>query len=316
VFVSASLGVALGRGTEIDADGLLSNADAAMYVARANGKRRAEMFDPAMHGATRDRLVLEADLRRAVGRNEFEVHYQPVWATETRRMVGVEALVRWRHPRRGLLAPAQFIAAAEETGLIVPIGRLVLREACRQVAAWDRAGGPSAGLSIAVNLSPRQMREPDLVETIERALAESGLRAGRLNLEITEAVLVEDSAAMADLLEKLKQLGVRISIDDLGTGYSSLSYLRRLPIDTLKIAKPFVDVVTNGAKDEALAQAIVALARSLQLEVIAEGIEQESQLDILVRIGCELGQGYLVSPPVPADGLLAFASVASRPNAA
>jgi len=314
VFVSASLGVALGRGAEIDPEGLLSNADAAMYVAKANGKRRAEMFDPSMHREVRDRLVLEAELRLAIGRNEFEVHYQPVWATDTRRMVGVEALVRWRHPRRGLLAPAHFIAAAEATGLIVPIGRIVLREACRQIAAWDRAGGPSAGLSVAVNLSPRQLREADLVETIAGALAESGLRAERLNLEITEAVLVDDSPAMAELLREIKALGVRISIDDFGTGYSSLSYLRRLPIDTLKIAKPFVDVVTNGAKDEALAQAIVSLARSLQLEVVAEGVEQESQLAILVGMGCELGQGYLVSPAVPADRLPALASVLVSPE--
>ena len=307
-FISASVGVALGRGAEFDPDELLSNADLAMYVAKAKGKRRWEMFDPSMHREVQIRLVLEADLRRAVSRNEFEVYYQPVWATNTRRMVGVEALVRWRHPSRGLLAPAHFIAAAEETGLIVPIGRLVLREACRQVAAWDRAGGPAAGLSVSVNLSPRQLREADLVETIAGALVDSGLRADRLSLEITEAVLVDDSQAMFELLRELKALGVRISIDDFGTGYSSLSYLRRLPIDTLKIAKPFVDVIANGALDEALAQAIVSLARSLQLEVIAEGIEQESQLDVLVRIGCELGQGYLVSPPVPADGLLAFAS--------
>jgi len=211
-----------------------------------------------MHREVRDRLVLEADLRRAVDRDEFKVRYQPVWATDTRTMVGVEALVRWQHPDRGLLAPAEFIAAAEETGLIVPIGSFVVREACRQVAAWDRGGGPGAGLSVAVNLSPRQLLEADLVETIAGALADSGLRPERLALEITEAVLVDDSPAVAGLLQELKALGVKISIDDFGTGYSSLSYLRRLPIDTLKIAKPFVDVIANGANDEALAQAIVS----------------------------------------------------------
>jgi diguanylate cyclase (GGDEF)-like protein/PAS domain S-box-containing protein len=309
-FISASIGVALGRGAEFDPDELLSNADAAMYVAKAKGKQRWETFDPTMHREVRDRLALEADLRRAVSRSEFEVYYQPVWTTNTRRMVGVEALVRWRHPSRGLLAPAHFIAAAEKTGLIVPLGRFVLREACRQVVAWDQDGGPAAGLSVAVNLSPRQLDEADLVETVAAALADSGLRAERLNLEITEAVLVDDRPEIVDLLGKLKHFGVRISIDDFGTGFSSLSYLRRFPIDTLKIPKPFVDVVTNGTQDEALAQAIVSLARSLHLAVIAEGIEQESQLDLLVGMGCELGQGYLVSRPVPADGLLALASLA------
>jgi EAL domain-containing protein (putative c-di-GMP-specific phosphodiesterase class I) len=231
-------------------------------------------------------------------------------------MVGVEALVRWRHPRRGLLPPAEFIAAAEDTGLIIPIGRQVLRDACMQVAAWDRAGGPGSGLSIAVNLSPRQFREVGIVETVSEALAESGLRAERLNLEITEAVLVEDSPIVAEILARLKSLGLRISIDDFGTGYSSLSYLRRLPIDTLKIAKPFVDVVARGPRDEALAQAIVSLARSLQLEVVAEGVEHDNQLDVLVRMGCELGQGYLVSPAVPPDILPSFARASAKGDAA
>jgi diguanylate cyclase (GGDEF)-like protein/PAS domain S-box-containing protein len=307
-FVSASIGIALAGEAEMGQEELIRNADVAMYVAKARGKRRTETFDPGMHEQVRDRLVLEADLRRAVGRNEFEVHYQPVWATETRRMVGVEALVRWHHPRRGLLAPGTFIVAAEETGLIVPIGRFVLREACRQAAAWDLAGGPIADLSVAVNLSPRQMREADLVETIADVLRESGLRPDRLNLEITEAVLVDDSLGMTELLRQIKTLGVRISIDDFGTGYSSLSYLRRLPIDTLKIAKPFVDVVTHGAKDQALVQAIVALARSLQLAVVAEGVEQESQLDLLIGMGCEQGQGFLISPPVPAEKMPATAA--------
>ena len=315
-FASVSIGVAIGRGTETDPEELLRNADVAMYVAKANGKQRAEIFDPSMHKDVQDRLILEADLRRAVNRKEFEVHYQPVWETDTRRMIGVEALVRWRHPTQGLLAPAHFIGAAEDTGLIVAIGRQVLKEACMQVAAWDRAGGLVAGLSIAVNLSPRQLREADIVETISEALEESGIGAERLNLEITEAVLVEDSPVMAGLLARLKSLGLRISIDDFGTGYSSLSYLRRLPIDTLKIAKPFVDVVARGPRDEALAQAIVSLARSLQLEVVAEGVEEQTQLDVLLRMGCELGQGYLVSPAVPAECLAELADTSAKADAA
>jgi diguanylate cyclase (GGDEF)-like protein/PAS domain S-box-containing protein len=306
--VTASIGIALATDAGTDLEELLRNADVAMYVAKANGKRRTEVFDPDMQAQVRDRLVLDIDLRRALRRDEFEVYYQPVWATESRRMVGVEALVRWHHPRRGLLAPGSFIEEAEESGLIVEIGRFVLRAACRQVAAWDRAGGPIADLSVAVNLSPRQMREPDLLQTISDVVRESRLRPDRLNLEITEAVLVDDSPEMVQLLQRIKALGVRISIDDFGTGYSSLSYLRRLPVDTLKIAKPFVDVVTNGSKDEALAQAIVTLARSLELEVVAEGVEHESQLEILAAMGCELGQGYLVSPPVPGEDLPAVAA--------
>ena len=313
--VTASIGIALAGEATTDHEALVRNADVAMYVAKANGKRRCETFDPVMHAHVRDRVVLEADLRHAVGRHEFELHYQPVWTTETRRTVGVEALLRWRHPERGLLTPAHFIDVAEETGLIVPIGRFVLEEACRQAAAWDLAGGPVADLSVAVNLSPRQLREADVVDMIAGVLRGTGLRPDRLSLEITEAVLVDDSPAMADLLGHIKALGARISIDDFGTGYSSLSYLRRLPIDTLKIAKPFVDVVTHGAKDEALTKAIVALARSLQLEVVAEGIERQSQLDVLVRMGCELGQGFLVSPPVPARQLPATAAATwGRPD--
>jgi EAL domain-containing protein (putative c-di-GMP-specific phosphodiesterase class I) len=306
-FITGSIGVAVGRGTDVGPDELLRDADVAMYVAKAKGKGRSETFDPRMHQDVQDRLVLEADLRRAITHEEFVVHYQPVWATCDRRVVGVEALVRWRHPTRGLLGPVEFIALAEETGLIVPIGGMVLREACRQVSAWDRSGGLGAGLTVAVNLSPRQLREGDLVATVASALADAHLPARRLNLEITEAVLVDDSPATAELLGRLKALGVRISIDDFGTGYSSLSYLRRLPIDTLKIAKPFVDVVVGGAKDGALAQAIVSLARSLQLQVVAEGIEEQAQLDALIGMGCELGQGFLVSPPVTADLLPALA---------
>ncbi len=302
-FVSASIGIAIDGDGALGHEELLRDADVAMYVAKARGKQRCETFHPSMHEEVSDRLELEADLRHAVERHEFEVHYQPVWATDTRQMVGVEALVRWRHPRRGLVLPGEFIGVAEETGLIVQIGRRVLHEACHQAVAWDRLGGAVAGLALAVNLSPRQLREPDLVEAVAEELDASGLRPDRLNLEITESVLVDDSAAIVELLERLKSIGVRISVDDFGTGYSSLSYLRRLPVDTLKIAKEFVDVLTHGAKDEALAQAVVALAQSLQLDVVAEGVELEAQLELLRDMGCRLGQGFLISPAVPAGAL-------------
>jgi len=298
--ISASVGIAMGAAGELSRGELLRNADLAMYVAKANGKRRCEMFQPSMHEGMRTRLELELELRHAVERRELEVHYQPVWETATRRTVGVEALVRWRHPRNGLIGPGSFIALAEETGLVVEIGGFVLREACAQITAWDREGGACAGLSLAVNLSSRQLREPDLVEVVAAALSAAGLAPGRLNLEITESGLVDESLAILQLLQRLKSLGVRISIDDFGTGYSSLSYLRRLPVDTLKIAKPFVDVLTHDAKDEALARAVVSLARILDLDVVAEGIEVDAQLDALLAMGCPLGQGFLVARPVPA----------------
>jgi diguanylate cyclase (GGDEF)-like protein/PAS domain S-box-containing protein len=314
-FVTASVGIAVGRRGSIRGPELLRDADVAMYVAKAKGKRRCELFRPSMHEEVRDRLLLEAELRHAVERNEFEVYYQPVWATATRAMIGVEALVRWRHPERGIVAPAGFIAVAEETGLIVPIGSFVLHAACAQAVAWDQSG-VTAGLSVAVNLSPRQLREPNLLPMIKGELTASGMAPERLNLEITESLLVDDDQVIVDLLDGLKSLGVRISIDDFGTGYSSLSYLRRLPVDTLKIAKSFVDVLSDGTRDEALAQAVIALARSLHLDVVAEGIEHEIQLQILTSMGCPMGQGYLVSPPLPAAQFAELAAESAKDAAA
>ena len=255
-----------------------------------------------MQAAVYEQLELANELRQAVERDEFIVHYQPIVEIATQRIVGCEALVRWLHPRRGLLQPGSFIQIAEEKGLIVPIGDYVLAQACRQLAAWDVSLGLSE-VRMAVNLSPRQLKDPLLVGKVREALAAASIAPDRLTLEITETALVEDSYATLARLRDLKGLGVRLSIDDFGTGYSSLSYLRQFPVDAVKIAKPFVDHIAEGDDHSALARAIITLGDTLRLEVVAEGIEQEEQMSELRSLGCKLGQGYYSSRPVEAAKL-------------
>jgi diguanylate cyclase (GGDEF)-like protein len=306
VSVSASIGIATGRE---EPETLLRNADVAMYRAKRLGKGRFARFEQHMHEDLVQRLELEADLRRALERDEFELHYQPILDLDAGTIVAVEALLRWRHPERGLVAPLDFIPIAEETGLILPLGRWVLQEACRQVACWQRDVPSAHALAVTVNLSAQQL-QPGLVADVAAAL--SYLDPRSLVLEITETVLLEDTEATIETLRELKELGVRIAIDDFGTGYSSLRYLTRFPADILKIAKPFVDALGNrGAAESALAQTIVALGSTLRLDTVAEGIEHASQERRLVGLGCSFGQGFLYSPPVPAAelaGLLAGAS--------
>ena len=298
-FVSASVGIArAAAGT--GAEELLRNADAAMYSAKTRGKGRHVHFEAAMHAAVLARLELEADLRRAVAGSEFRLFYQPIVELATGRAVGVEALVRWAHPERGLVPPSEFVSFAEETGLIVPLGRWVLREACRQGAEWQ--GGPSP-LRITVNLSGRQLHEASLVDDVRAALADSGLAPSALVLEVTESVMMEHTDGTLARLNELRALGVGLAVDDFGTGYSSLSYLQLFPVDTLKIDKTFVDAVGRPGQDPVLARAIVALGGALQLTTIAEGIERVEQADELVRMGCILGQGYHWAPPVDATTL-------------
>ena len=297
VFVSASIGIAMGS---VPADDPLRDADLAMYRAKGAGKGRFELFESGMHTAVVERLELEGDMQGAAARDELLLHYQPIVELATERVVGVEALIRWRHPVRGLLPPAAFIPLAEETRQMPMLGRWVLGEACRQAAEWRGDHGAATPL-VTVNLSAHELGAPDLVADVEGALERSGLPADGLVLEITETVLMHDIAATADKLARLKSLGVRLAVDDFGTGYSSLQYLRRFPIDFLKIDKVFVDDLGgNGNGDPSLARAIIDLGESFRLDVIAEGIEHETQRLRLLDLGCGLGQGYLFTKPVDA----------------
>jgi diguanylate cyclase (GGDEF)-like protein/PAS domain S-box-containing protein len=299
VFVTTSVGIAMGGETG-PASELLRNADMAMYTAKAHGKGRVEAFASHMHREVMDRLELEADLRRAVERHEFTLRYQPIVDLRSGSVSGVEALLRWEHPTRGLLYPAHFIPLLEETGLIVPVGVWVLREACRQTREWDaQLGGENGGMvTLSVNMSGHQLQHAGVVDAVRGALEESGLGADRLVLEITESVLMQHADVMLERLKAIRAVGVRLAIDDFGTGYSSLSYLQRFPIDILKIAKPFVDDVGSHDPDPALARAIIALGETLCLRTIAEGIEVRDQLTGLQALGCELGQGYYFARPV------------------
>ncbi|TML64951.1 MAG: EAL domain-containing protein [Actinobacteria bacterium] len=297
VFVTASIGVAVSsEGGQVDE--LLRNADAAMYSAKRQGKARCELFRPAMHAAAVELLEVHADLQRALDRNELFLEYQPTVELSTLRVVGLEALARWRHPERGVLLPKHFIGVAEETGLVSRLGRWVLEEACVKAQGWQQALG-GAPLNVSVNLSARQLEDGDVVNDVAAVLATSGLAPGSLTLEITESVLMRDADAAVQRLADLRELGVRLAIDDFGTGYSSLSYLRRFPVHALKLDKIFVDTVGCDAGDEpALARAIVQLATTLGLECIAEGVERAEQVDVLRDMGCALAQGYYFAQPL------------------
>ncbi|HUR18487.1 MAG TPA: EAL domain-containing protein [Acidimicrobiales bacterium] len=301
IFVGASVGIAMAEGDQTTPEELLRNADLAMYLAKSQGKGLWRLFEPGMHAAVRKRLDLNAELQRALAHDDFVVYYQTIVDLATRRIVGVEALVRWMHPERGIIAPAEFMPMAEETGLIVPLGLWVLEEACRTAKLFSSAAGP---VGMSVNLSQKQLQQPGLVDDVSGALERSGIAPSRLTLEITESVVMEDAAATIAVLNQLRGLGMRLAIDDFGTGYSSLSYLRQLPIDVLKLDKEFVDGIASGSRDAVLPKTVVELANTLGLHMVAEGIETEEQLDSLRRWKCELGQGYLFAKPVPADALV------------
>jgi EAL domain-containing protein (putative c-di-GMP-specific phosphodiesterase class I) len=301
VQIHASIGIALSTtGSEAPGD-LLQAADVAMYAAKGRGKGRYEVYHPALQEAITERLERTAELQKAVDEEQFVVYYQPIVSLEGDKTVGVEALVRWLHPERGLLLPAEFIALAEETGLIIPLGRWVLQVACEQAAQWQ-LGHPLAGpLRLSVNISARHFQHDGLVQDVSSALTAAGLDAGHLVLEITESVLVQDADAVVARMLELKLLGVAFAIDDFGTGYSSLSYLKRFPIDILKVDKSFVDGVGDSAEDGALAEAIVQLGNTLHLETVAEGIEQARQVEGLRALGCQFGQGFYFAKALPAQ---------------
>ena len=299
IFTSASIGIATSETGYNAPEDLLRDADTAMYQAKALGKARCEVFDADMREQAIARLDLETDLRRAVERKEFQLHYQPIVSFKTGMLAGFEALIRWRHPSRGLVEPAGFIQVAEETGLIVPIGSWVIGEACRQLRAWHVELPWTAGLSVHVNLSGKQFIQSDLADEIAAVLRETELPASNLSLEITESAIIENPTAVVAILEQLKALGVQISIDDFGTGHSSLSYLHRFPINSLKIDRSFVSAMSS--EQSGIVSAIIGLAHALQLEVIAEGVETAPHLAQLTELGCEYGQGYLFAKPLDAS---------------
>ncbi len=298
VVVSASIGIALGVARHDNPAELLRRADIALYRAKNDGRARYALFDSAMSDAAVERLELEAELRRAIEREDLQLHYQPLTDLSTGRVVGVEALVRWPRGTHSLVGPERFVPVAEETGLILPLGRWVLQEACRQAQAW-RASGLYPDLKVNVNLSAAEFAQPGLVEAIALTLRETGLDAAALELEITESVIMADAAATSATLSALKRLGVRLAIDDFGTGYSSLSYLKRFPVDTLKIDKTFVEGLGGDSDNEAIVRAIIGIGQALGLQLVAEGIETAAQIARLRELGCALGQGYYFAPPGP-----------------
>ncbi|WP_432484775.1 putative bifunctional diguanylate cyclase/phosphodiesterase [Kineococcus esterisolvens] len=298
VHTGISIGIATSATCAASGIGLLRAADVAMYVAKSTGKGRCEVFQPAHHAAELDRERLRADLHRALDEQQFTLAFQPIVELGTGRIDGFEALLRWHHPQRGMVPPADFVPLAEENALIVPIGRWVLQEACGQAARWQAEH--CARLKVNVNVSARQFQHPTLVRDITEVLAATGLDPHLLTLEITETLLVQDTSQTAEKLREIKALGVRIALDDFGTGYSSLSYLRRFPIDVLKVDKSFIDGVADNPEDRTVTGAVVQLGRTLALTVVAEGIESAEQVSTLVQLGCPLGQGYRFSRPVSA----------------
>jgi diguanylate cyclase (GGDEF)-like protein/PAS domain S-box-containing protein len=303
--VSASLGVALG-GAGDTPEALLRDADAAMYKAKANGRARAEIATKAEHTESTCRLTTELALRRSLTRDEFDVLYQPVVAIDSGTLVGVEALVRWRHPERGLVGPDTFISIAEDTGLIRPLGAWVLHQACRQLHHWSRMG--VSGGVVSVNLSGRQLSCPDLIGNVLGAIAAADIDPAQLSFEITESVLMEDIDRSIQILRTLKDIGVGLAIDDFGTGYSSLAYLERLPVDAIKIDRSFVSRLGTEAADSAIVSAVTALGHALGMVVTAEGVETHEQLRILSDFGCDAAQGFLFARPIPPSDLPAFIS--------
>ena len=306
-FVTASMGIALGVVGHTEPGDLLRDADVALYRAKADAASRQAVFEPGMSSANVERLDLENDLRRAIERDELRLDYQPLVDLATNKIVGIEALVRWQHPVRGLVAPMSFIPLAEETGLILPIGHWVLETACRQARTWQDQFPTAGPVVMSVNLSARQFAQPGLSDEVAAILADTGLDPASLELEITESVLMDESEAGTRSLRELRELGVKLALDDFGTGYSSLSYLKHLPLDALKIDRTFIAELT-GAGDTTLpiVEAVIALAHGLGIGVVAEGIETAEQLGWLRRLSCDLGQGYYLARPLPADELAAL----------
>jgi diguanylate cyclase (GGDEF)-like protein/PAS domain S-box-containing protein len=316
-FVHASVGISLAAAPGVAAEELLRHADVAMYVAKSEGKNRYRHFDQSMHQAIVERMALQAELAQVIERHQLSLHYQPVVALEDGRLTGVEALARWTHPERGPVPPGSFIPLAEQSGLIVPLGRWVLETACSQARRWE-LDGLGAGLDLNVNVSVRQLREPGFAASVSEILERTGLAPARLVLEITESLLMENVDAVLGVLEELRQRGLRLAIDDFGTGYSSLAYLVRLPVKVLKVDRSFVVRLDDDANSATLVRSIIKLARDLELQTVAEGVEEARQVDNLRQLGCDKAQGFYFSRPLPPAELVGLlrAAVTGHPAAA
>ncbi len=306
--ISASIGISLFPSDGKDAETLIESADTAMYSAKKNGRNNYKFFEQNMNDLAVQRQSIEAGLRRALARQEFVLHYQPKINFHSGAIVGVEALIRWQHPELGLLPPAKFISIAEDCGLILPIGRWVLLEACRQSKAWQTAG--LAPITVAVNTSALELHAKDFLENVHATLDDTGLVPCYLELELTESVLMRDAESTGVLLHALTDLGVKLAVDDFGTGYSSLSYLRRFPIDTLKIDQSFVNHITSNPDDAAIVSAVISMGKSLRQRVIAEGVETEEQFAFLLSQNCDEGQGFYFSKAVNAEAFVALLGAA------
>jgi predicted signal transduction protein with EAL and GGDEF domain len=299
VFAKISIGIGLSSSSATPED-LLRNADTAMYHAKARGKARFAIFDDGMRERAVARLEIETGLRKAIDERQLILYYQPEVSSGTHRVIGYEALVRWNHPERGILEPSEFIPIAEESDLIILVGRWVLWEACRQMAEWQKKFVFNPPLTISVNVSPRHLIDAGLAEEVQRVLDETGLDAHSLKLEVTESSMMHDPEKSLGTLRRLKLMGIGLEIDDFGTGYSSLSYLQKLPFDTVKIDRSFIKELGTGAESSEIVRTIVELARSLDMEVVAEGVETEDQLERVTMLGCEYVQGYYFARPVGA----------------
>jgi EAL domain-containing protein (putative c-di-GMP-specific phosphodiesterase class I) len=305
LYARTSIGIAMGEVRTKNPDDLLRDADTAMYRAKDEGSGYA-VFDPAMYERALNNLQAANELRGAIEREEFVVHYQPIVSLQSGEVCAVEALVRWEHPERGLLEPSEFVPMAEESGLVIPMGEQVLREACFKAKEWQQKHPRTPHLMMAVNLSARQLSRPDLVETVERILGEVGMEGSHLTLDVTETIYVRALETNTEALERLRSMGVRISIDDFGTGYSSLSYLKRLAADLIKIDRSFVKGLREDVEDTAIVRMIIALAHTLRMKVIAEGVETEEQAELLREMGCDMAQGLYFAKPLPAEAAPEF----------
>ncbi len=301
IYMSASIGIALGTNGNVTAEDMLRNADIAMYRAKAKGKARHQLFDQAMHDEALSQLQIETDLRQALGRNEFCLYYQPIFNLETRTITGFEALIRWKHPKRGMVPPDKFIPIVEENGLIIPLGRWIIYESCRQMREWQDAYPAALNMTMSVNLSCKQFLQNDLAEQVMAMLVATRLEPQSLKLEITESHVMENSEAAVKMMKRLRSLGIELSLDDFGTGYSSLSYLHRLPVTNLKIDRSFINQMVVGDENSKLVNTIISLAHNLKINVTAEGVETLDQLEQLKELNCEKGQGYYFSKPLEAE---------------